>query len=162
MHYLYRAIDTEGKLVDIKLSRVRDLETTEAFFKQTVETVGHKPTQVTTDKEVSYPKAINKVLGRKVEHRTIKYLNNKMEQNHRGIKGRYKPMLGFKSVESAASFVQAYEEQRELFRFRRYHKHNVSLPLRRVHIIGKFEELKEMFIIGSLFGDKAQWHYSFN
>jgi hypothetical protein len=85
-----------------------------------------------------------------------------MEQDHRGIKGRYKPMLGFKSVESAARFVQAYKEQRELFRFRRYHKHNVSLPLRRVHIIGKFEELKDMFKIGSLFGDKAQWHYSFN
>ncbi len=145
LHYLYRAIDTDGKLVDVKLSKVRSLETTEAFFKQAVETVGHKPIQLTTDKEVSYPKAINKVLGRKVEHRTIRYLNNKMEQNHRGIKARYKPMLGFISVESAARFSQAYEEQRELFRFRRYHKHKVSLPLRRVHILGKFEELKEKF-----------------
>lgn len=146
LHYLYLALDTEGKFVDVKLSKARDLETTEVFFKKAVETAGHKPIQVTTDKEVSYPKAINKVLGRKVEHRTIRYLNNKMEQNHRGIKARYKPMLGFKSVETAARFSQAYEEeQRELFRFRRFHKHKVSLPLRRVHIIGKFEELKEMF-----------------
>jgi len=145
LHYLYRAIDTESKLVDVKLSKVRDLQTTEAFFKQAVETVGHKPIQLTTDKEISYHTAINKMLGRKVEHRTIKYLNNKMEQNHRGIKARYKPMLGFKSFESAAWFSQAYEEVRELFRFRRYHKHEVSLPLRRIHIIGKFEELKEKF-----------------
>jgi putative transposase len=145
LHYLNRAIVTDGKLVDVKLSKVRDLQTTEACFKQAVETVGHKPIQITTDKEVSYPKAINKVLGGNVEHRTICYLNNKMEQNHRGIKARDKPMLGFKSVESAGRFSQAYEEQRELFRFRRYHKHKVSLPLRQVPILGKFEELKEKF-----------------
>jgi hypothetical protein len=63
---------------------------------------------------------------------------------------------------TAARFSQAYEEQRELFRFRRYHKHKVSLPLRRVYISGKFEELKEKFKSGSLFGNKMQWRYSFN
>ena len=144
-YYLYRSIDSEGKLVDVKLSKVRDLETTEEFFKQAVETVGHKPEQVTTDKEVTYPKAINKILGRKVEHRTNRYLNNKMEMSHRGIKGRSKPMLGFKSPESAARFCRAFEEQREHFRFRHHHNHQVSLPLQRVHILGKFEELKAKF-----------------
>ena len=69
-YYLYRAIDSKGQLVDVKLSETRDSQTTTAFFEQAVETVGHKPEQVTSDKEVSYPGTIEKVLGKKVEHRT--------------------------------------------------------------------------------------------
>jgi hypothetical protein len=63
-----------------------------------------------------------------------------------GVKERYYPMLGFKSFESASRFCQAFEEQRDYFRFRRYHKHKVTLPLQRVHILGKFQQLKEKFI----------------
>src|SRR5918912_976144 len=51
-HYLYRGIDSRGKLVDTKLSPERTLESTSAFLKEAVVTVGHKPEQVTTDKEV--------------------------------------------------------------------------------------------------------------
>lgn len=145
-YYLYRAIDTNGKLVDVWLSKVRDLEATENFLAQAVETVGHKPKQVTTDKESSYPKAINKVLGGNVEHRTSHYLNNKLEQDHRDLKGRYYPMRSFKTEESAARFIAAFEEQREFFQYRRYHGHKISLPLQRVHIVGKFRELKEKFL----------------
>lgn len=145
-YYLYRAIDTEGKLVDVRLSAVRDLEATEAFLKQAVETVGHKPKQITTDKEVSYPKAINKVLGHKVEHRTSHYLNNKLEQDNRGIKQRYYPMHNFKTPESADRFCHAFEEQREWFRFRSHHNHKVSLPLRRVTTLTKFQQLRDKFL----------------
>jgi transposase-like protein len=63
-------VDGLGNLVDLRLFKVRDLEATEAFFKQAVATTGRKPEKVTTDGEVSYPKAIRKVLGEKVEHRT--------------------------------------------------------------------------------------------
>ena len=69
-----------------------------------------------------------------------------MEQDHRDLKGRYYPMRTFKTEQSAVRFISAFEEQRELFRFRRYHGHKVSLPLRRVHILGKFEELKAKFL----------------
>jgi putative transposase len=84
-HYLYRGIDSRGKLVDTKLSPERTLESTFAYLKQAVNTVGHKPEQVTTDKETSYPGAIKKVLGRKVKQRTGQYRNNRLEQDHRGI-----------------------------------------------------------------------------
>ena len=69
-YYLYRSVDGLGNLVDLRLSKVRDLEATEAFFKQAVGTTGRKPEKVTTDGEVSYPKAIRKVLSENVEHRT--------------------------------------------------------------------------------------------
>jgi transposase-like protein len=102
--YLYRCIDNEGRLVEVRLSPVRDQAATDAFFEQAVETVDHKPEQVTTDGEQSYPKAIDKILGCSVEHRINRYANNRLEQDHRGVKERYYPMLGFKSFESASRF----------------------------------------------------------
>lgn len=89
-YYLYRAIDHKGQLVDVKLSEVRNSESTNAFFEQAVEAVGHKPKQVPTDKDATYPGATLKVLGKKVEHRTGQFRNNRLEQDHRGVKGRYK------------------------------------------------------------------------
>ncbi len=78
-HYLYRAIDRDGNLVDTRLSPTRDLAAAKAFFKQATATVGHKPQRVTTDKHGSYPRAIRQVLGGKVRHRTSQYLNNIIE-----------------------------------------------------------------------------------
>jgi transposase-like protein len=65
--YLYRAMDREGNLIDSMLSERRDLEAAKRFFKQAKDVVGHKPTRVTTDGHDAYPRAIRRVLGRKVE-----------------------------------------------------------------------------------------------
>lgn len=78
--YLYRAIDKHGNLVDVMLSKKRDLEAAEAFFKKMRRTLSHKPEKITTDGHASYPKAIRKVFRRKVEHRTSKFLNNYIER----------------------------------------------------------------------------------
>lgn len=87
--YLYRAIDRDGNLVDSMLSEHRDMQAAKRFFTQAKEVVGRKPARVTTDGHDSYPRAIRRVLGRKVVHRTSRYLNNRVEQDHRGIKQRY-------------------------------------------------------------------------
>jgi putative transposase len=115
-HYLYRAIDRDGKLVDTLLSETRDLAAAKAFFKQALATVGHKPERVMTDGHDSYPRAIRNTLGRKVEHRTNRYLNNRIEQDHRAVKQRYYPMRGFGSFAGAARFCTAFDEVRQYFR----------------------------------------------
>jgi len=129
--YLYRAIDRDGNLVDSMLSEHRDMQAAKGFFIQAMEVVGHKPTRVTTDGHDAYPRAIRRILGRKVEHRTSKYLNNRLEQDHRGIKQRYYPMRGFGSFRSSSRFCQAYDEQRDYFRYRSRPKQKVSLPEQR-------------------------------
>ena len=86
--YLYRAIDHDGNLVDSRLSEKRDMEAAQKFFEQAVVVVGHAPETVTTDGHRSYPRAIRETVGSEVEHRTNKYLNNRLEQDHRGIKQR--------------------------------------------------------------------------
>ena len=59
-----------------------------------------------------YPRAIRTELDEGVKHRTNQYLNNRIEQDHRGIKGRYGPMRGFKSHESASGFCRCFDELR--------------------------------------------------
>jgi putative transposase len=87
--YLYRAVDRNGALVDVKFSEHRDMAAAMAFFQFAKAVTDVVPDQVTTDGHDSYPRAIRTTLGKAVKHRTSRYLNNRLEQDHRGIKGRY-------------------------------------------------------------------------
>jgi putative transposase len=126
--YLYRALDADGNLVDAMLSLHRDLEAAKRFFARSREVVGHTPKQVTTDGHDAYPRAIREALGPEVIHRCSRYKNNVIEQDHRGIKGRYRPLRGCGSVIGAARFCAAYEEGRDHFRHRT--RLNAVVPLR--------------------------------
>ena len=110
--YLYRTIDADGHLVDSRLSEKRDLEAAQQFFRQALAVVGSAPEKVTTDGHASYPRAVREILGSTVQHQTNKYLNNRLEQDHRGIKQRYYPMHGFGSFVSATRFCSAFDELR--------------------------------------------------
>jgi putative transposase len=129
--YLYRAIDRDGNLVDSLLSATRDLKAARRFFRGARAVVGHAPDRVTTDGHAAYPRAIRNTLGRKVVHRRNRYLNNRLEQDHRGIKQRYYPIRGFGSFEAAARFCTAHDELRDYFRPRRTPQEAVSLAERR-------------------------------
>src|SRR3954469_22230570 len=98
--YLYRAIDKQGQMVDSMLSAKRDMAAAQHFFRSAKAVAGQSPEQVTTDGHNSYPRAINKVLGQSVKHRCSRYKNNRIEQDHRGVKQRYYPTLGFKRFPS--------------------------------------------------------------
>jgi putative transposase len=114
--YLYRAVDRNGDLVDVRLSERRDLEAARAFFRSARTVTGVTPARVTTDGHDSYPRAIRSELGRGVRHRTSVYLNDRLERDHRGIKGRCRPMRGFGSVASAGRFCRGYDELRSFLR----------------------------------------------
>lgn len=145
--YLYRAIDRDGNLVDSMLSEHRDMQAARRFFAGAKQVVGHKPTRVTTDGHDAYPRAIRRILGRKVEHRTNRYLNNTLEQDHRGIKQRYYPMRGFGSFEAAARFCRAYDEQRQYFRYRSKPKDKVPLPEQRQLFRQRFDALEDLLTV---------------
>jgi transposase-like protein len=92
---LYRAIDRDGNLIDSMLSEHRDMEAAKRFLTHAREVVGHRPTKVTTDGHDAYPRAIRRILRRKVKHRTNKYPNNRIEQDHRGVTQRYYPRKSY-------------------------------------------------------------------
>lgn len=129
--YLYRAIDRDGNLIDAMLSEHRDMKAAKAFFRSAKTTMGYLPERVTTDGNGSYPRAIRSVLGKTVRHRTSAYLNNRLEQDHRGIKGRIRCMRGFKSHTAAERFCREHGELRGFLRPRRRHNQIVSAASRR-------------------------------
>lgn len=75
--------------------------------------VGPIPDQVTTDGHRSYPRAIRETMGNRVQHRTNRYLNNRLEQDHRGIKQRYYPMGIVNLVRELKSFPEKNAEGKE-------------------------------------------------
>ena len=87
--YLYRAIDRHGNLIDAMLIAHRDTKAAKTFFRSARASMGFRPEWVTTDGHGCYPRAIRSVLGRTVRQRIGACLNNRLEQDHRGIKGRH-------------------------------------------------------------------------
>ena len=129
--YLYRAIDRDGNLVDALLSKKRDMDAAQRFFAQALDVAGHAPAQVTTDGHDAYPRAIRETLGPGVQHRTSRYKNNRIEQDHRGVQQRYSPLRGFGGFASAARFCTGFAEQRQYFRAQARSDERVSLGERR-------------------------------
>jgi putative transposase len=129
--YLYRAIDRDGNLVDVRLSDTRDLGEASAFFRSAWMVTGVAPDRITTDGHDAYPRAIRDVFGERVIHRTNRYLNNHLEQDHRGIKQRYRSMGGFKHGHTAARFCFAFDEVRASLRPQWQRNQRLSLAQRR-------------------------------
>jgi putative transposase len=114
--YLYRAVDSLGNTIEFLLRKYRDAAAAKAFFRKAFKHNGY-PEKVTIDKSGSNIAALssaNKVLpkDKQIEVRQIKYLNNIIEQDHRFIKKRTKPMLGFKSFHSAKVTIAGIENIR--------------------------------------------------
>ena len=128
------------------LSATRNMAAAQRFLCSTLSVVNEVPKQVTSDGHDSYPRAIREVLGRNVEHRCSAYLNRRIEQDHRGIKQRYYPMLGFGAFHSAQRFCHAFEEMRQYFRPRRRRKQFVSAGRNRRQFVARVQALEAMFV----------------
>ena len=114
--YLYRAVDSLGNTIEFLLRKHRDADAAKAFFRKAFKYNGH-PKKIAIDKSgsnISALKAANKTLpkDKQIEVRQVKYLNNIVEQDHRFIKKRTKPMLGFKSFRSAKITITGIENIR--------------------------------------------------
>jgi putative transposase len=132
---------------DSRLSEKRDLDATKRFFKQALETVGHGPERVTTDGHDSYPRAIRETLSSEVMHRCNPYLNNRLEQDYRGIKQRYYPMRGFGNFTSASRFCRGFDEVRQFFRVRTTMKQQVSLAHQREVFRQRMDALSALVLV---------------
>jgi transposase-like protein len=111
--YLYRAVDKVGRTVDFLLSKRRDMAAAQRFFSQAIRQHG-APRVITLDGYAASHRAVAKLkaagtLPCPVQVRSCKYLNNMIEQDHRRIKQRVRPMLGFKRFETAAVTIRGIE-----------------------------------------------------
>lgn len=101
--YLYRSVES------------RDKQAAKRFFKKAL-AFSHvsKPRVITVDKNPAYPIAIQELKEEKqipegIQLRQVKYLNNIVEQDHRFIKKRIRPMLGLKSLRTAKRIIAGIE-----------------------------------------------------
>jgi hypothetical protein len=104
--HLYRAVDREGNTVDFRLSPKRDVAAAKAFFRKALRTQGCAPLRITLDGYAASHRAVREMpsqneVWKHTKLRSSKYLNNLIEQDHRGIKSRTRPMLGFKRFDYA-------------------------------------------------------------
>ncbi len=115
-HYLYRAIDADGLTLDIWLRKKRDTQAGYAFLKRLKKQFG-EPKVLVTDKAPSISSAFKKLqkvgLYTKTEHRTVKYLNNLIEQDHRPIKRRNKL---YHYLRTASATIKGMEAIRVIYK----------------------------------------------
>jgi transposase-like protein len=112
--YLYRAVDRAGETVDFRLSPRRDVAAAKAFFRKAIKGQGASPRTVTLDGYAASHRAVREMkadgeLPADTRLRSSKYLNNLIEQDHRGVKQRIGPMLGFKRFKTAAITIAGIE-----------------------------------------------------
>ncbi|MBD1999208.1 IS6 family transposase [Leptolyngbya sp. FACHB-541] len=113
--YLYRAVDSAGNTLDFMLSAKRDGKAAARFFRKVLKGQHTQtPRVITVDKNAAYPVAIDalkadEAIKKETELRQSKYLNNVVEQDHRNIKRIVKPMMGFKSFNSARRTLSGIE-----------------------------------------------------
>ncbi len=96
------------------LAYKQDLGAAKRFFQKMLKQCKEMPSSITTDKHAPYVKAIEYFkaegqLDENVRHRQIKYLNNILEQDHRHIKQRIRPMLGFQFFKTANRTLKGIE-----------------------------------------------------
>jgi len=117
--YLYRAVDSAGRTVDFRLSRKRDVGAAKAFFRKAIKSQGSTPRTITLDGYAASHRAVREMkadgqLPTDTKVRSSKYLNNLIEQDHRGVKFRIGPMLGFKWFTTAAIVIAGIELLRRI------------------------------------------------
>src|SRR5687767_11525661 len=113
--YLYRAVDGTGQTIDFLLSAKRDKRAARRFFRRALgrDNTRH-PRTIVTDRLKSYPGALWAMkrageLWRFTRHRRGRWLNNRIEQDHRRVKRRTWPMLGFQSFWTARRTLAGVE-----------------------------------------------------
>src|ERR671919_2070276 len=118
-HYLWRAVDQDGHVLDILVQSRRNKKAAKKFFKKLLKGLRYVPRVIITDKLKSYAAAKRELLPG-VEHRQHRYRNNRCENSHRSTRQREYRMQGFKSAGHAQRFLSAYGPLTQHFRPRRH------------------------------------------
>jgi putative transposase len=119
LHYLWRAVDQRGVVLDILVQDRRNATAAKCFFKRLLAGVRFKPRRIVTDGLRSYGVARRELLP-EVQHRTSRHLNNRAENSHRPTRRRERQMQRFKSPEQAQRFLSTHAMIYGHFRPRRH------------------------------------------
>ena len=118
-HYLWRAVDQDGEVVDVYLQAKRDGAAAKRFFKRLLRNNGSEPRKIVTDKLRSYGVAHRELIPDAI-HDNSQYANNRAEQSHEPTRVRERVMRKFKSIKQAQRFLGAHAAVSNLFNLGRH------------------------------------------
>jgi len=129
-HYLWRAVDQDGDVIDILVQRYRNARAAKRFFRKLLKEQGSKPWQLVTDKLRSYDAAHRNIMP-SVNHNTERYANNLAEVSHQPTRQRERQMRGFKSAGQAQRFLSVHGVIRNLSNLGRHQLSSANYRLLR-------------------------------
>jgi IS6 family transposase len=112
--YVYRAVDEHGQVIEVFVSKRRDVTAAELFFATAIRSHG-TPTEVTTDRSAALARAITELLPASL-HQTTRYANNRVEADHGRLKARLRPMRGLKRDRTASAVIRGHAFVQNLHR----------------------------------------------
>ncbi len=118
-HYLWRAVDQDGEVVDVYLQSKRDGVAAKRFFKRLLRSHGSEPRKIVTDKLRGYGVAHRELIPEAI-HSTQQYENNRAEQSHEATRVRERGMRCFKWMAQTQRFVTAHAAVANLFSLGRH------------------------------------------
>jgi putative transposase len=118
-HYLWRAVDQDGEVVDVFLQDRRDAKAAKRFFKRMLKKHKGEPRKIVTDKLRSYGVAHRELIPETI-HNMEKYANNRAELSHQPTRVRERVMRKFKSVKQAQRFLNTHAVVYNLFNLGRH------------------------------------------
>jgi putative transposase len=118
-HYLWRAVDQDGDMIDVLVQRYRNARAAKRLFRKLLNGQGSEPWQLVTDKLKSYS-AAHSVVMPSVDHNTARYENNRAEVSHQPARQRERLMRRFKSAGQAQLFLTVHGVVQNLFRLGRH------------------------------------------
>ena len=138
-HYLWRAVDQDGDVIDILVTKHRDRHAAKRFFRKALKHQGQAPWQLVTDKLRTYRAAHHEIFP-SVVHRTGRYENNRAEVSHQHTREQERQMRRFKSHQQAQRFLSAHGLIQNLFRVGRHHLKVVHYRLLRRRAFSAWQE----------------------
>ncbi len=118
-HYLWRAVDQDGDVLDILVKKHRDKRAAKRFYRKLLKGLGYAPRRIVTDKLRSYGAARKEVLP-DVIHDSGKWQNNRAENSHQPTRQRERQMRRFKSTGQVQRFLSTHGPINNLFRCGRH------------------------------------------
>jgi putative transposase len=118
-HYLWRAVDQDGEVVDMYLQKRRDSAAAKRFFKRLLKKHKDEPRKIVTDKLRSYGVAHREIIPDTI-HDTSQYANYRAELSHQPTRIRERGMRRFKSIAQTLRFLGAYSAVYNLFNLGRH------------------------------------------
>ena len=118
-HYLYRAVDQDGDVIDILVQKRRNTSAAVRFFRKLMNGQGGSPRRLVPGKLKSYPDAHRQILPGAI-HVAARYANNRAEISRESTRQRERTMRRFKSVSQAQRFLAVHSMVQKLFRLGRH------------------------------------------